>query len=74
MLEAGVTPQKYLMKSSVSSQSQGQSGSQGLDGEIVSGEFFKSSNKAQCPGPIGLKLKKSDSLLDLINSTLTKAH
>lgn len=74
MLEAGVTPQKYLMKSSVSSQSQGQSGGQGLDGEIVSGEFFKSSNKSQCPGPIGLKLKKSDSLLDLINSTLTKAH
>jgi CheY-like chemotaxis protein len=66
--------QSYLIKPSASNHSQDQSKSMGIEGEIESGEFFKNAGKAKCQGPLGLKLKKSDSLLDLINATLTHAH
>lgn len=58
---------KLLVKPSASlCQSQGGLPN-GIECDIHSGEFFK---KAKSGGPLGLKLRKSDSLLDLINSTL----
>lgn len=56
-------PQSYLMKPSASSVSQ-----DSKDG-IESGDFFK--NVTTNAPPLGLKLKKSHSLLNLINETLT---
>ena len=56
-------PQSYLMKPSASSVSQ-----DSKDG-IESGDFFK--NVSSGAPPLGLKLKKSHSLLNLINETLT---
>eukprot|EP00890_Picochlorum_soloecismus_P002620 jgi/Picsp_1/3359/NSC_06197-R1_type b response regulator len=59
--------QKLLVKPSASL-CQGQGGlPSGIECDIHSGEFFK---RAKSGGPLGLKLRKSDSLLDLINSTL----
>jgi len=59
--------QKLLVKPSANL-CQGQGGlPSGIECDIHSGEFFK---KAKSGGPLGLKLRKSDSLLDLINSTL----
>lgn len=59
-------PQSYLMKPSASSVSQD---SKGIEDGIESGDFFK--NVSKNVPPLGLKLKKSDSLLNLVNEALT---
>ena len=66
-------PSSLLMKTSAVVKSQDPCSL--IDGDINSGEFFKNTSKSvNGTGPIGLKLRKSDSLLDLINSALSEGQ
>ena len=73
-ITSALKSEKLMIKSSADKSSFSAGCLGGIECDISSGEFFKSATKVKSAGPLGLRLKKSDSLLDLINNTLSESN